>query len=127
MRIHVGNDLEMARRNFHFLVNGMTTVPIGGVEFDVVAFYSVFTHTFPDETALLLAEAKRLLAPGGVIFADLFTSPLVAREAGSRYAVEVNREHMLRLTDLAGLKAEAVMDYPWNGQARREFFKFTRK
>ncbi len=114
------------RPNFHFLVNGMTEVPIQGVEFDVVAFYSVFTHTYPDETALLLAEVKRLLAPDGVIFADLFTSPLVAREAGSRYAVENNREHILRLIALAGLKAEKVFDSPWNGQARREFFKFTR-
>jgi SAM-dependent methyltransferase len=114
------------RSNFHFLVSGMTEVPIQGVEFDVVAFYSVFTHTYPGETALLLAEAKRLLAPNGVIFADLFTSPLVAREAGSRYAVENNREHVLRLIALAGLKAEKVMDSPWNGQARREFFKFTR-
>jgi hypothetical protein len=26
---------------------------------------------------------------------------------------------------LTGLKAEAVMDSAWNGQARREFFKFT--
>jgi SAM-dependent methyltransferase len=114
------------RPNFHFLVNGMTQVPIQGVEFDVVAFYSVLTHTYPDETALLLVEARRLLAPSGVIFADLFTSPLVAREAGSRYAVENNREHILRLVALAGLKAEKMMDSPWNGQARREFFKFTR-
>ncbi|MDB5308876.1 MAG: class SAM-dependent methyltransferase [Gemmataceae bacterium] len=115
------------RPNFHFVTSGMTTVPVAGVEFDVVAFYSVFTHTYPDETALLLAEANRLLAPGGVIFADLFTSPLVARHAGSRYAVETNRDHVLRLIALAGLDAELVMTSPWNGQARREFFKFTRR
>lgn len=115
------------RPNFHFLVNGMTTLPITGVEFDVVSFFSVFTHTYPDETALLLAEVNRLLAPGGVVFADVFTSPLVAREAGSRYAVECNREHLLRLIGLAGLTAEVVMTYPWNGQARREFFKMTRR
>jgi ubiquinone/menaquinone biosynthesis C-methylase UbiE len=113
------------RPNFHFCVNEMTAVPIDGTQFDMVAFFSVFTHTYPDETALLLAEARRLLAPGGVIFADAFTSPLVAREAGSRYAVECNREHFLKLAALTGLKAEAVMGSAWNGQARREFFKFT--
>jgi ubiquinone/menaquinone biosynthesis C-methylase UbiE len=115
------------RPNFHFLVSGMTTVPVTGVEFDVVSFFSVFTHTYPDETALLLAEVTRLLAPNGVIFADVFTSPLVQREAGSRYAVEANRDHLLRLIGLVGLKAEVVMTHPWNGQARREFFKLTRR
>lgn len=115
------------RPNFHFLVSGMTTVPITGVEFDVVSFFSVFTHTYPDETALLLAEVTRLLAPGGVIFADVFTSPRVQREAGSRYAVEANREHLLRLIGLVGLKAEVVMNYPWIGHARREFLKLTRR
>lgn len=118
---------KFTRPNFRFAVNGMTTIPVTGVKFDAIAYYSVFTHTYPDETALLLAESKRLLAPGGFVFADLFTSPLVMRYAGSRYAVEVNREHTLRLAELAGLKAERVMDSPWKGQARREFYKFTHR
>ena len=115
------------RPNFHFVRNEMTTIPIQGVLFDAVAYFSVFTHTFPDETALLLAETKRLLAPGGFVFADLFTSPLVQRHAGNRYAVEVNRDLTLRLIELAGLKAELVMATPWQGQARREFYKFTHR
>ncbi len=114
------------RPNFRFCVNGMTEVPIDGIAFDMAVFFSVFTHTYADESVLLLAEAKRLLAPGGVIFADLFMSPLVAREAGSRYAVEVNREHFLKLVALVGLKVEVVMTSPWQGKASREFFKFTR-
>lgn len=113
------------RSNFHFAVNGMTTLPVSGMQFDAIAYYSVFTHTYPDETALLLAESKRVLAPGGFIFADLFTSPLVMRHAGSRYAVEVNRDLTLRLAALAGLKAELVMDTVWKGKARRQFYKFT--
>lgn len=116
---------HFTRPNFHFVTNGMTTIPISGVQFDAIAYFSVFTHTYPDETALLLAESKRLLAPGGFVFADLFTSPLAMRSAGSRYAVEVNREHTLRLAELAGLKAELVMDSAWAGKARREFYKFT--
>jgi len=113
------------RPNFHFAVNGMTTIPVSGVQFDAIAYYSVFTHTYVEESALLLSESKRLLAPGGFIFADFFTSPLVERSIGSRYAVEVNRDLMLRLAAVAGLKAELAMDSPWKGQARREFFKFT--
>lgn len=112
------------RPNFHFAVNGMTTLPLSGVLFDAISYYSVFTHTYIEETALLLAESKRLLAPSGFIFADFFTSPLVERSIGSRYAVEVNREMMLRLASIAGLRAELVMESPWKGRARREFFKF---
>lgn len=115
------------RPNFRFAVNGMTTVPVRGETFDAVCFFSVFTHTYPDETALLLAEAARLLAPGGFVFADVFTSPRVQRHAGSRYAVEVNRESILRLAALSGLTATPVMDSPWHGQARREFFAFRRR
>lgn len=118
---------KFTRPNFHFAVNGMTTIPIHGETFDAIAYYSVFTHTYPDETALLLAESKRLLAPGGFIFADLFTSPLVMRASGSRYAVEVNREHTLRLAEAVGLKAELVVDTPWLGKARREFYKFAHR
>jgi SAM-dependent methyltransferase len=96
------------RPNFSFAQNDMTSIPVAG-PFDCVAFYSVFTHTFPDETALLLNEAKRVLAPGGFVFADLFTSPLVERYTGNRGAVEVNLDHFLRLVELVGLNAELVM------------------
>ena len=118
---------RFTRPNFHFVANGMTTIPISGVQFDAIVYFSVFTHTYPDETALLLAESKRLLAPGGFIFADLFASPLVRRHAGSRYAVEVNRTDTLRLAEAIGLKAELVMDSAWKGKARREFYKFTHR
>lgn len=134
---YVGTDLapeavEFCRRrftrpNFHFAVNGMTTLPEVGGPFDAVAFYSVFTHTYPDETTLLLAEVKRVLAPGGFVFADVFTSPLVQRHAGSRFAVEVNRDLLLRLIGLAGLKAEVMMTSAWKGKATREFFKLTHR
>src|SRR5947208_16326534 len=71
----------------------MTSIPVAGVRFDFVVFYSVFTHTFPEETALLSQEAHRLLADGGIIFADVFTSPLVERHSGNRGAVEVNKRN----------------------------------
>lgn len=115
------------RSNFRFARNEMTALPIQGMAFDFIVYFSVFTHTYPDETALLLAESVRLLAPGGAIFADMFTSPMVERYSGNRGAVEVNREHTLRLIDLTGLKHEVFMSHPWQKYGQREFFKFTRK
>jgi SAM-dependent methyltransferase len=111
------------RPNFAFLVNQPTALPLRGEVFDFVAFFSVFTHTFPDETARLLGEARRLLADGGLIFADLFVSPLVSQWAGNRGAVEVNRECFLALAADAGLRAEVVLDQPWQRFARRLFFR----
>jgi SAM-dependent methyltransferase len=114
------------RPNFRFQQNEMTSLPIEGVEFDYIAFFSVFTHTYPDETVLLLAEANRLLAPGGVIIGDVFTSPVVERCVGNRGAVELNRDHFLRLVRLAGLSAEPLAQWPWQKYGHREVFKFTR-
>ncbi len=118
---------RFTRPNFRFAVNDMTRVPDPGVRFDMAVYFSVFTHTYPDETALLLAETKRLMAPGGAIYADWFTSPLVDRYAGNRGAVELNLEHMLRLVDLVGLETSIVSDGPWQTHGRREFRRFVAK
>jgi SAM-dependent methyltransferase len=115
------------RPNFAFLTSGMTSVPLAGVCFDYAVFYSVFTHTFPDETVLLLREAARLLALGGVIFADLFTSPLVARRAGNRGAVEVNPDYFLGLVADCRLRAEQVLSHPWGAFGQRMFFRISER
>lgn len=115
------------RPNFRFARNEMTTLPIHGMQFDFVTFFSVFTHTYPDETVLLLAEANRLLAPGGVVIGDVFTSPVVERCSGNRGAMELNRDHFLKLVRLAGLSAEVLAGWPWQKFGRREVFKFTRR
>lgn len=112
------------RPNFRFARNEMTTIPVAGQVFDFITFFSVFTHTYPDETVLLLAEAKRLLAPKGIIFGDVFTSPMVERCSGNRGAVELNRQHFLRLIALAGLKAEVQASWGWQKYGKREVFKF---
>lgn len=112
------------RPNFGFAVNDMTALPNPGKTFDLVCLFSVFTHTYPDETALLLAEIKRHLAPGGKIFADVFTSPLTDRYTGNRGAVELNRDHFLRLVALTGLSAEVHMSGDWKDYGKREFFVF---
>jgi SAM-dependent methyltransferase len=117
---------QYTRPNFRFLVNGPTTVPVSGEAFDYATFFSVFTHTFPDETVLLLAEAARLLAPGGSIVGDVFVSPLVERCAGNRGMMELNREHFLRLVGLVGLRAEVMADWDWAGPTRRQLFRLTK-
>jgi SAM-dependent methyltransferase len=101
----------------------MTSLPVHGRSFDLVVFYSVFTHTYPEETALLLAEARRLLRPGGLAFADLFTSPQARRQSGNRGAVVVSPDLVARLSERAGLRAELAFAMPW-GEGRREFYCF---
>jgi SAM-dependent methyltransferase len=115
------------RPNFEFAVNPPTTLPIHGRTFDAACFFSVFTHTYPDETVLLLAETARLLDARGWIFADLFTTPSVDRYRGNRGAMIVNRDHFLRLAAVAGFPAyEVVMSQDCEPGVRREFFRMRR-
>jgi SAM-dependent methyltransferase len=118
------------RSNFRFEVSGMTTLPMATPDdpaqlFDAACFYSVFTHTYPDETALLLAEARRLLAPDGFVVADWFVSPMVTRCAGHREALENDAEHVLRLVALAGFDAEVIEVHPWKRFGERRFHRLT--
>ena len=43
------------------------TIPAGDAEADIVCFFSVFTHLLHEQSWLYLAEAKRVLKPGGRI------------------------------------------------------------
>jgi SAM-dependent methyltransferase len=117
------------RPNFVFRRGEMTRVPFEPNDgpFDLAIFFSVFTHTFLDESALLLAEAKRLLAPSGRIMADVIVSDLVERAAGNRGEMVVNRDHFLRLADMLGLTFDVVGRWTWNSQAERFMFLFHAK
>ncbi len=110
------------RPNFRFARGTMTGVPFaaGDGPFDVAIFFSVFTHTFLDESVLLLAEAKRLLAPAGVVVADVITSELVERAAGNRGEMVVNAGNFLKLADALGLTATVIGRWPWNPHAERQ-------
>ncbi len=114
------------RRNFTFHLSEMTKLPVLTERFDFIVFYSVFTHTYPRETALLLHEASRLLTDGGVIFADIFTAPLIEEHSGDRGAVEINPDYLFRLLDGSGLHAKLIdmQSRPRLGQ--RLFYTFTR-
>lgn len=117
---------RFTRPNFRFAPSGMTSIPLTTERFHFVTFFSVFTHTYPDETALLLAEANRLLAPGGLILADVFTSAVVERCAGNRGAMVLNRDHFLNLVRLAGLTAAVSARWPNQRHGDREVFQFSR-
>jgi SAM-dependent methyltransferase len=116
---------KFRRPNFSFSRNEPTRIGATGA-FDAVAFYSVFTHTYPDETAALLRDAAGLLAPGGFAFADAFVSPLVRDHAGHRGAVEVNPDRLRDLIAAVPLRSEEVMTEPWGRYATRVFLKMTR-
>jgi SAM-dependent methyltransferase len=114
------------RPNFSFHTSAMTALPLDNISFDFIVFFSVFTHTYPNETALLLREANRLLADGGVIFADVFVDPLVDRHAGDRAAVVVNPDYLLGLLDGSDLRTELIETQPGPHRSQRMFYKFAR-
>lgn len=116
------------RRNFVFRRGDMTRVPFDTAEgpFDLAVFFSVFTHTFVDESALLLAEAGRLLGPAGVVVADVIASPLVERGAGHRGEMVVNRDHFFRLAGMLGFVGDVIGRWDWNRHAERLMIRFRR-
>lgn len=115
------------RPNYSFRVSEMTTLPFLTERFHFIVFYSVFTHTYPRETALLLREANRLLTDDGIIFADLFAAPLVERHRGDRAAVEVNLDYLLGLLSGTGLRAQVVVAQPAPQLGQRLFLTLKRE
>ena len=119
---------RFTRPNFQFRVGGMTYIPFAAADgpFDLAVYFSVFTHTYPDESALLLGQTAALLAPGGSVVADFITSPLVERHGGHRGEMTVNRDHFLALAKLVGLTGEVIGRWPWNPHAERLMVRFRR-
>jgi len=91
------------RHNFAFMTNDMTRVAVDGQQFDLIYLASVFTHMYPMEIKAMLLDLKRLMAPGGLIMADVFVSPQVQTFAGSRSKVEINEDHLKALFAETGL------------------------
>jgi SAM-dependent methyltransferase len=116
---------RFSRPNFSFHINEMTQLPPLTNRFDFIVFYSVFTHTYPRETAALLREASQLLAEDGLIFADVFTAPLVDEHSGDRSAVEINPDYLMRLLEGSGLHAELIEMQSRPRLGQRLFYKFT--
>jgi ubiquinone/menaquinone biosynthesis C-methylase UbiE len=114
------------RPNFVFETGGMTTVPFKTADgpFDMAIFFSVFTHTWVDESTLLLAEARRLLRTGGVVIADFIASELVERDAGHRGQMWVNKDHFLRLAEAVGFRCRVIGTVPWSPDSTRFMVRF---
>jgi SAM-dependent methyltransferase len=133
--LYHGNDISLeaiafcrarfCRSNFSFSVSEMTRLPLENVSFDFIVFYSVFTHTYPHETALLLREARRLLAADGIIFADLFAAPLDTPYVGDRGRIEINADELPPLFANCGLHAGLVQAQPGPRLGQRLFFRFS--
>jgi len=113
------------QKNFRFARNEMTSLPIQNVQFDMIVYFSVFTHTYPHETAALLKESRRLLAPNGLIFADLFKSPMVEGHVGNRGALELGEEAVERIFSESRLQATEVCSSPWGEYGKRCFYRLT--
>jgi SAM-dependent methyltransferase len=92
----------------------MTTIPIEGTQFDFIVFYSVFTHTFPEETKALLKEASRLLAEGGTIVADVFLAAGIKEYSKGHAVVAVNERVFDGLVVDAGLEATIISQSVWS-------------
>jgi len=117
------------RPNFAFEVGEMTRIPFptSAGPFDLAIYFSVFTHTFVDESVLLLAETARLLGPKGAIVADIIVSDLVARGAGHRGQMWVNRDHFFRLAAALGFETTVMGTFPWGAHAERLMLRLARR
>jgi SAM-dependent methyltransferase len=103
---------RFTRPNFVFARNELTRLPIEGIQFDFIYFGSVFTHVYPEEIRDLLVEVKRLLAPMGLVVADLFVDPDVARFRGDRGMVVIGEPHLHELFAATGLRHELFGTWP---------------
>ena len=109
-------------KNANLLVNDRFEMSLFGAKFDYILAVSVFTHLFGNHIVRCLAEARKVLAPGGQFFATFFEAPTSAhlapipQSAGieSRYDSDpfhYSVQEIRMLADLAGLKAEYIGDW----------------
>ena len=106
--------------------------------FDVAVMASLLTHLVAEEARHYLAEARRVLAPGGRLLASVFlldgAAPAPALAFGApvggmaladpsmpEEAVAYERAWLDGALDAAGLRLDAVHPGTWRGQAGRSF------
>jgi ubiquinone/menaquinone biosynthesis C-methylase UbiE len=114
------------RPNFVFARNEMTALPIDGQRFDFIVFFSVFTHTYPQETRELLAEAVRLLAEGGSIVADVFEADIEGDSLGTRAMLVLDRGRVPALARELGLDARMLSEFVWDAGGERRIDRVMR-
>ena len=77
--------------------------------------------------SLTLAETARLLGPNGVILADIITSEYVARGAGHRGEMWVNRPHFDQIAEAIGFRCHLLGRFSWGPFAQRHMLRLTRR
>jgi SAM-dependent methyltransferase len=101
---------------FQFVHCSPTRLPLPDGEHTMACLFSVLTHTYPDETVLLLDEVRRCLVPGSPVLADVFVADAADRYSGHRGKMIHNSELFLRLATLAGFRqhreVQVVPDRP---------------
>jgi ubiquinone/menaquinone biosynthesis C-methylase UbiE len=88
------------------LVEGLQ-IPADDQTADVVTFFSVFTHLTAHESAAYLAEAKRVLKPGGKIIAS-FIDPFAMSRA---FVIRVLRGRFIRWRSGKGILSVVTSKY----------------
>jgi ubiquinone/menaquinone biosynthesis C-methylase UbiE len=88
------------------LVDGLG-IPANEQTADFVTFFSVFTHLTSRESAAYLAEAKRVLKPGGKIIAS-FIDPFATSSA---LVIRVLRDQVIRWRKGKGIKSVVTSKY----------------
>ena len=117
------------RSNFRFARNEMMDIPFVRSDgpFDIAIYFSVFTHTYIDETVRLLGATRDLLASHGVVVVDVITSPLVERALGNRGEMVVNADHFEAIAKVVGFSAQVIGRWPWNPHAERLMYILRRE
>jgi ubiquinone/menaquinone biosynthesis C-methylase UbiE len=100
--------------NFHFVTNEQSTIPIHGIEFDYIYLGSVFTHMLPTDTAAMLGDIHRLLAPRGSVVADAFVSPSIAHYTGSQAMIQLSESWLLAQFQAHSFRHREICSSAWN-------------
>ena len=93
-----------------------TAWPYADATFDFAIAASLFTHLRPDDTAAYIAEAARVLRPGGTLFATFFlldedTRPRIAR--GESYFSFRHADGPAAAEDAESFEAAVAYDLGW--------------
>jgi SAM-dependent methyltransferase len=125
--------LEAKKPNL--LVNDRFEMHRFGAKFDYILAVSVFTHLFGNHIVRCLAEAQKVLAPGGQFLATFFEAPAsvylepLPHEPGGivtlydRDPFHYSAAEMTLLASLAGLKTELIGD--WRHPRDQRMLAFT--
>ncbi|HEX8054852.1 MAG TPA: class I SAM-dependent methyltransferase [Thermoleophilaceae bacterium] len=94
-----------------------TAWPFAGATFDFAFAASVFTHLRPDDASAYIAEAARVLRPGGTLFATFFlldeeTRPRIER-GDSHFSFRAATDGPAAAQDAGSFEAAVAYDLGW--------------